>query len=73
MAKDCSNNCEFLLANESVGEFRGGFVCLNDSLQDHPNVVILYVAMVIFVMVFLKVVTRPQLVRNSGNTRDGES
>jgi hypothetical protein len=24
-------------------------------------------------MVFLKVVTRPQLVRNSGNTRDGES
>ena len=55
----------------------GGFVCLNDilheSLQDHPKVVILYVAMVIFVMVFLKVVTRPQLVRNSGNTRDGES
>ena len=51
----------------------GGFVCLNDSLheslQDHPNVVILYVAMVIFVMVFLKVVTRPQLVCNSGNTR----
>ena len=77
MAKDCPNNCEILLANESVGEFRGGFVCLNDSLhespQDHPKVVILYVAMVIFVMVFLKVVTRPQLVRNSGNTRDGES
>ena len=77
MAKGCPNNCEILLANESVGEFRGGFVCLNDSLheslQDHPKVVILYVAMVIFVMVFLKVVTRPQLVRNSGNTRDGES
>ena len=55
----------------------GGFVCLNDSLheslQDHPNVVILYVAMVIFVMIFLKAVTRPQLVRNSGNTRNGES
>ena len=77
MAKDCPNNCEIFLANESVGEFRGGFVCLNDSLheslQDHPKVVILYVVMVIFVMVFLKVVTRPQLVRNSGNTRDGES
>ena len=42
-----------------------GFVCLNDSLheslQDHPKVVILYVATVIFVMVFLKVVTRPHL------------
>ena len=77
MAWDCPNNCEILLANESFGEFRGGFVCLNDSLheslQDRPNVVILYVAMVIFVMVFLKVVTRPQLVRNFGNTRDGES
>ena len=72
MAKDCPNNCEILLANEWFGEFRGGFVCLNDSLQDRPNVVILYVAMVIFVMIFLKVVTRPQLVRNSGNTRDGE-
>jgi hypothetical protein len=36
-------------------------------------VVILYVAMVIFVMVFLKVVTRPQRVRNSDNTGDGES
>ena len=77
MAKDGPNTCEILSADESVGEFRRDFVCLNDSLheslQNHPNVLILYVAMVIFVMVFLKVVTRPQRVRNSDKTGDGES
>ena len=49
-------------------------MCLNDSLheslQNHPNVLILYVAMVIFVMVFLKVVTRPP--RSSGPDKAGE-
>ena len=61
-ATDNPNACEVLSANESVGEFRRDFVCLNDSLhenmQDNPEVIILYVAMVIFVMVFLKMVTR---------------
>ena len=59
---DSPNTCEILSANDSVGEFRRDFVCLNDSLhesmQDNPEVIILYVAMVIFVMVFLKMVTR---------------
>ena len=59
---DSPNACEILSANDSVGEFRRDFVCLNDSLhesmQDNPEVIILYVAMVIFVMVFLKLVTR---------------
>ena len=59
---DSPNACEVLSANDSVGEFRRDFVCLNDSLhesmQDNPEVIILYVAMVIFVMVFLKMVTR---------------
>lgn len=59
---DSPNTCEILSANDSVGEFRRDFVCLNDSLhesmQDNPEVIILYVAMVIFVMVFLKLVTR---------------
>jgi hypothetical protein len=32
---------------------------LHEGLQEHPYVLILYVAMVIFVMVFLKLVTRP--------------
>jgi hypothetical protein len=31
---------------------------LHEGLQEHPQVLILYVAMVIFVMVFLKLVTR---------------
>ena len=61
-ATENPNACEVLSANESVGEFRRDFVCLNDSLhenmQDNPEVIILYVAMVIFVMVFLKMVTR---------------
>ena len=59
---DSPNACEILSASDSVGEFRRDFVCLNDSLhegmQDNPEVIILYVAMVIFVMVFLKLVTR---------------
>ena len=62
MANDGPNTCEILSADKSVGEFRKDFVCLNDSLhesmQDNPEVIILYVAMVIFVMVFLKMVTR---------------
>ena len=62
MAKDGPNACEVLSANESVGEFRKDFVCMNDSLhenmQDNPEVIILYVAMVVFVMVFLKMVPR---------------
>lgn len=62
MANDRPNTCEILSSDEGVGEFRRDFVCLNDSLhesmQDNPEVIILYVAMVIFVMVFLKMVTR---------------
>lgn len=62
MAKDGPNTCEILSGDDSVGEFRKDFVCLNDSLhenlQDNPEVIILYVAMVIFVMVFLKMATR---------------
>lgn len=62
MANDQQNTCEILSSDENVGEFRRDFVCLNDSLhenmQDNPEVIILYVAMVIFVMVFLKMVTR---------------
>ena len=74
MAKDGPNTCDILSADESIGEFRRDFVCLNDSLheslQNHPNVLILYVAMVIFVMVFLKMVTRPP--RSSGPDKAGE-
>ena len=57
MANDQKNTCEILSADEGVGEFRRDFVCMNDSLhenmQDNPEIIILYVAMVIFVMVFL--------------------
>jgi hypothetical protein len=31
---------------------------LHENMQDNPEIIILYVAMVIFVMVFLKMVTR---------------
>jgi len=62
MANDQQNTCEILSSDERVGEFRRDFVCLNDSLhesmQDNPEVIILYVGMVIFVMLFLKMVTR---------------
>ena len=62
MAEDKMNACQVLSQNEAVSEFRKNFVCMNDNLheglQDHPHVLILYVAMVIFVMVFLKLVTR---------------
>ncbi|MGB1872149.1 MAG: hypothetical protein ACPIFQ_10835 [Candidatus Puniceispirillaceae bacterium] len=62
MAEDKMNACQVLSQNEAVSEFRKDFVCMNDNLheglQDHPHVLILYVAMVIFVMVFLKLVTR---------------
>lgn len=63
MSKDGQNACEVLSQIERVSEFRRDFVCMNDSLhenlQNEPHVLILYVAMVIFVMVFLKMVTRP--------------
>ena len=83
---DSPNTCEILSANDSVGEFRRDFVCLNDSLhesmQDNPEVIILYVAMVIFVMVFLKLVTRnprtsasksPRKDAAKDNARDGDA
>ena len=72
---DSPNTCEILSANDSVGEFRRDFVCLNDSLhegmQDNPEVIILYVAMVIFVMVFLKLVTRNPRTSASKSLRKG--
>ena len=62
MSEQQLNTCQILSQSEGVSQFRKDFVCLNDSLhenlQDHPHVLILYVAMVIFVMVFLKIVTR---------------
>ncbi len=62
MAEDKINACQVLSQSERVSEFRKDFVCMNDNLheglQEHPQVLILYVAMVIFVMVFLKLVTR---------------
>ena len=62
MAEDQLNACQILSQSETASEFRKDFVCMNDSvhesLQNHPHVLILYVAMVIFVMVFLKLVTR---------------
>ena len=63
MDDDKMNACQVLSQSERVSEFRKDFVCMNDNLheglQEHPHVLILYVAMVIFVMVFLKLVTRP--------------
>jgi hypothetical protein len=63
MGEDKMNACQVLSQSERVSEFRKDFVCMNDNLheglQEHPHVLILYVAMVIFVMVFLKLVTRP--------------
>jgi hypothetical protein len=62
MAEDKMNACQVLSQSERVSQFRKDFVCMNDNLheglQEHPQVLILYVAMVIFVMVFLKLVTR---------------
>jgi hypothetical protein len=62
MDDDKMNACQVLSQSERVSEFRKDFVCMNDNLheglQEHPQVLILYVAMVIFVMVFLKLVTR---------------
>lgn len=62
MAEDKMNACQILSQSERVSDFRKDFVCMNDNLheglQEHPQVLILYVAMVIFVMVFLKLVTR---------------
>jgi len=74
MANDKKNTCEILSENENVGEFRRDFVCMNDSLhenmQDNPEVIILYVAMVIFVMVFLKLVTRePRKASGGGSAK----
>ena len=63
MDEDKMNACQVLPQSQRVSEFRKDFVCMNDSLheglQKHPQVLTLYVAMVIFVMVFLKLVTRP--------------
>ena len=76
MASDKKNTCEILSSDEAVGEFRRDFVCLNDSLhesmQDNPEVIILYVAMVIFVMVFLKMVTRKPRSNAAQNQAKGE-
>ena len=62
MTEDKMNACQVLSQSERVSDFRKDFVCMNDNLheglQEHPQVLILYVAMVIFVMVFLKLVTR---------------
>lgn len=62
MAEDKMNACQVLSQSERVSEFRKDFVCMNDNLheglQEHPHVLLLYVAMVIFVMLFLKMVTR---------------
>ena len=63
MDEEKMNACQVLPQSQRVGEFRKDFVCMNDSLheglQERPQVLTLYVAMVIFVMVFLKLVTRP--------------
>ena len=71
MAEDKMNACQVLSQSERVSEFRKDFVCMNDNLheglQDHPQVLILYVAMVIFVMVFLKLVTRKPQQTGSGD------
>jgi hypothetical protein len=71
MADDKINACQVLSQSERVSEFRKDFVCMNDNLheglQDHPQVLILYVAMVIFVMVFLKLVTRKSRQTGSGD------
>ena len=71
MTDEKMNACQVLSQSERVSEFRKDFVCMNDNLheglQEHPQVLILYVAMVIFVMVFLKLVTRkPRQPRSDG-------
>jgi hypothetical protein len=62
MAKDGPNTCEILSKSADVSDFREKFVCANDALhenmQQHPEVLMLYVLMVIFIMLFLKLVTR---------------
>lgn len=74
MENDQKNACEILSASENVGEFRRDFVCMNDSLhesmQDNPEVIILYLAMVVFVMVFLKLVTRNHRTTNGKTKAD---
>ena len=79
MKQNGPNTCEILSADPAVGEFRRDFICMNDglheNLQDHPHVLILYVAMVIFVMIFLKMVTRaprarPGTAANAAADRD---
>ncbi|MEC8642637.1 MAG: hypothetical protein VXZ67_06985 [Pseudomonadota bacterium] len=71
MADEKMNACQVLSQSERVSELRKEFVCMNDNLheglQDHPQVLILYVAMVIFVMVFLKLVTRKPRQAKSDN------
>ena len=64
VALDGPNTCTILSNREGVSEFHKKFICVNDSLhenmQEHPEVLMLYVLMVVFIMVFLKVVTRPR-------------
>jgi len=68
MAEDKINACQVLSQSERVSEFRKDFVCMNDNLHEGLRVVlILYVAMVIFVMVFLKLVTRKPRQNGSGD------
>jgi hypothetical protein len=61
---DGPNTCTILSNTEGVSEFRKKFVCVNDNLhenmQEHPEVLMLYVLTVIFIMIFLKIVTRPR-------------
>ncbi len=62
MAKNSPNTCEILSKSADVGDFREKFVCANyalhENMQQHPEVLMLYVLMVIFIMVFLKLVAR---------------
>ena len=68
VAFDGPNTCTILSNREGISEFHKKFICMNDSLhrnmQEHPEVLMISVLMVVFIMVFLKMVTRP---RRSGD------
>ena len=80
---DGPNTRKILSTDPSVGEFKRYFICMNDSLhenlKDYPYVLILFVAMAIFVMAFLKMVTRVQRKRSEPTNKfdtskgDGQS
>ena len=59
-ALDGPATCTMLSNRKGVSEFHKKFICVNDSLhenmQKHPEVLMLYV----LIMVFLKVVNRPR-------------